>query len=137
MSDSSVSLDIYPNEPDTPISPAGKPIAAASVGKDSSTPKGAKPKDRDSLQGTPRDGEASPGQPELVPARKDVDALVSIQKYIAPALKGLSPKNQVEVDTAIIQQTALEGIPTNMQYVLSNALHFSSYLLCVCMCAFS
>ena len=134
MSDSSVSLDIYPNEPDTPISPAGK-LAAA--GKGSSTPRGAKPKDRDSLQGSLTDGEVSPGQPELAPVRKDVDALVSIQKYIAPALKGISPKNQVDVDKAIMQQTALEGIFANMQHVLPNVLHFNSYLLRVCTHAFS
>lgn len=107
-----MSLDIYPNEPDTPISPAGKPPPPA--GKGSSTPKGAKPKDRDSLQSSLHDGEVSPAQPELVTVRKDVDALVSILKYIAPAVKGLSPKNQVEVDTAIVRQTALEGIHTNI-----------------------
>lgn len=131
MSDSSVSLDIYPNEPDTPISPAGKPAAA---GKGSSTPRGAKSKDRASLQGSLPDGEVSP---ELAPVRKDVDALVSIQKYIAPALKGLSPKNQVEVDKTIMLQTALEGIHANMQHVLPSVLHFNSCLLCVCMHAFS
>ena len=130
VSDSSVSLD--PNEPDAPI-------AAAAVGKSSSTPKGAKPKGgRDSLQSSSlRDGGVSLGQPEpAAPVRKDVDALASVTKYIGPALKGLSPKNQLKVDTAIMQQTALEGIRTNMQHVLSNALHFRSYLLSMCNACF-
>ena len=107
VTDSSVSLD--PNDPDAPI--------AAAVGKRSSTPKGAKPKGgRDSLQSSSlRDGEVSSSQPEPVaPVRKDVDALVSVTKYLGPALKGLSPKNQLKVDTAIMQQTALKGICTNI-----------------------
>ena len=125
MSDASVSLDLYLIEPDVPISPAGKATAG---GKDSSTPKGAKAKGRDSLQGSLPDGEMSPAQPQLAPLRKDVDSFVSIQKYISPALKGLSPKDQVQVDTAIIQQTALEGIYLclyeHTQHVPPGVLHF-------------
>lgn len=135
MSDSCVSLDLYPTEPDAPISPAGK---AAAAGKDSSTPKAAKAKGRDSLQGSLPDGANSPSQPQLAPVRKDVDAFVSIQKYIAPALKGLSPKNQIQVDTAIIQQTALEGTHMNMHSMSFLVFFaFNSYLLYVCMSAFS
>ena len=124
VSVSSVSLDIYPDEPDTPISPAGKGSAV----KGSSTPKGAKAKGNESFQGSLSDGGENTSQSDLVPVKKDVDAFVSIQKYIGPALKGFSPKNQVEVDEAILQQTALEGICMNMQHILPSVLHFNSSL---------
>jgi hypothetical protein len=119
---------MYPNESDTPI--------AAAVGKSSSAPKGAKPKDRDSRQGSSlRDSEVNPAQPELAPVRKDVDALVSVTKYIGPALKGLSPKSQLKVDTAIMQLTALQGTKINvsvrtcnMSFLMFFTLNPTSYV---------
>ena len=121
VSDSCVSLDAYPNEPDPPISPAGKDSAT----KGSSTPRGAKAKANESFQGRLSEDGENPSQSDLVPVKKDVDAFVRIHKYIAPTLNGFSPKNQVEVDEAIVHQTALER---TWQHVLSFVLYFNSFL---------
>ena len=118
MCDSSVSLDMYPEEGDSlrpPSSPLGK--GAAGKGGGGGTPKGAgaqKAKANDSLQESIPDAGQSSSQLDLEAARMDVDVRMSVKKYISPALKGFSPKHQTEVDEALIQQSALEGSPTNI-----------------------
>lgn len=102
VSDSSISLDMYPKESDSPISPAGKGAGA----KDESTPKGAKTKGGEE---NAADIGESPGLLQPVTAVRDEDAYRSVKKYIAPTLKGFSPKDQIEVDEALIQQSAVEG----------------------------
>lgn len=105
MSDSSLSLDIYPDVPESlrpPNSPAGKGAAVRGDG----TPKGGKAKGN---EGNVSDIGEGPDQSESVISARDMDAFVSVKKFIAPALKGFSPKNQVEVDEALIQLNAIEG----------------------------
>lgn len=103
VSDSSLSLDMYPHVPDSlrpPNSPAGKGAAAA---RGDGTPKGAKAK------GNQGDIGEDPDLLESVISTRDVDAFVSVMKYINQTLKGFSPKNQVEIDEALIQLNAIEG----------------------------
>ena len=105
VSDSSLSLDMHPRVPDSlrpPNSPAGKDAAARSDG----TPKGAKVKGN---EGNVSDIGEGPDLLESVIMVRDVDAFVSVKKYINPTLKGFSPKNQVEIDEALIQLNAIEG----------------------------
>ena len=108
---------MYPTEPDLPMSSAGKGTSS----KGSSTPKGVKPKDRESLPDSSRESRSQSS--DLTPVVKDVDPFVSVKKHITPVLIGFSPKKQVEIDTAILQQTALKGISVNMSDLLCRVLH--------------
>lgn len=125
MSDSSLSVDMYPDEPDSAVSPASKAVGA----KGTSTPKGAsapKAKGTENFQGNISDSSGGPSQLDSVIVGKDVDAFVSVQKYIVPALKGFSPKNQAEVDEALIQQCDLEGICVSVSCLCLCSWHISS-----------
>lgn len=112
--DSSVSLDMYPDEGDSlrpPSTTVGKGGASTKSGAGAQ-----KAKANDSLQESVpnQDGEVSSGQSDLGAVRKEVDVHMSVKKYLTPALKGFSPKHLTEVDEALIQQSSLEGSGTNI-----------------------
>ena len=123
MCESSVSMEMYPDEPDPPSIGKG----AAGV-KGPSTPKGAPSSKMDET--TPSE---NGDQLESVKEAETVDAFVSIKKYIVPALKGLSPKGQVEVDEALTQPHTKQGIHT-YKHTLLLLLFMLSSLFGVCAC---
>ena len=93
MCESSVSMEMYPDEPEPP--PTGVKGAA--------TPKGAK------LDESAQGGLLENGDNLEASEKETLDAFVSVKKYVVRALKGLSPKNQVEVDEALMQLNNTPG----------------------------
>ena len=119
VSDACVSLDMYPEEPDS-VKPPSSPVGKVGSGKGAGggTPKAAgtqkAAKGNESFQGNISNNGDGFSQFDLETIKKTIDAHYSVKKYIVPALKGLSPKNQVEVDEALIQQNALKGSCMNI-----------------------
>ena len=102
MCEANVSMEMYPDEPDPPSI-----VKGAAGGKGPSTPKG--------VPGSKIDETALLENGDQLESMKEVetlDAFVSIKKYIVPALKGLSPKSQVEVDEVLMQPHTKQGIHT-------------------------
>ena len=102
MCECTVSMEMYPDEPDPPSI-----CKAVAGGKGPSTPKGAPSSKIDETT-----LEENGDQLESVKEAETVDAFVSIKKYIVPALKGLSPKSQVEVDEVLMQPHTKQGTHT-------------------------
>lgn len=91
MSTSAVSLDPYPQPPDPPTT--------ATAGKGGGKlAKGSKA----NLQKTPEQPESIPDdRPQPLPSESFMEPIISVTKHITTAVKGISPKEQRQVDDTL------------------------------------